>query len=49
MTNRRYVVGYDSDKGFVVLHDTDSAKVAVAMRRALEKKRKEELKIKKRA
>ena len=47
MTNKRYVVGYESKGTFVVLHSTDSAKVAVAARQRLAKTRKEDIKIKK--
>lgn len=45
---RKYVVGYDTEKGFVVLYETDSAKVALTMKKMYTKKNIHEIKIKKR-
>ena len=49
MEKKRYVVGYESNKGFVVLRETADARVALVMKQQLAKKHAEQIVIRKRA
>lgn len=45
---KKYVVGYDTEQGFVVLCESDSMRTAMTMRRKYADRRTEEIKVKKR-
>lgn len=48
MVNRRYMVGYNGDDGFVTLYETDNLRVAMAVMKRLAKTRNEAMHVKKR-